>query len=81
MVGKVIHWELCKKLKFDSANKWYMHNVESVQENETLRILWDFEIQKYHQISTWRSDLVTVNLPSKKKTKTKKNNKKREPAE
>ena len=25
-LGKVIHWEMCKKLKFDHANKWYMHN-------------------------------------------------------
>ena len=27
-VGKVIHWY--KKLKFDYANKWYMHNPDSV---------------------------------------------------
>ena len=26
LVGKLIHWELCKKLKFDHTNKWYMHN-------------------------------------------------------
>ena len=25
-VGKVIHLELCKKLKFDYSKKWYMHN-------------------------------------------------------
>ena len=24
-VGKVIHWEMCKKFKFDHTNKWYMH--------------------------------------------------------
>ena len=23
-VGKVIHWEMCKKFKFDHTNKWYM---------------------------------------------------------
>ena len=34
-VGKVIHWELSKKLKFDPNNMWYMHNPESIQENET----------------------------------------------
>ena len=22
-VGKVIHWEMCKKFKFDHTNKWY----------------------------------------------------------
>ena len=26
-VGKVIHWEMCKKFKFDHRNKWYMHNT------------------------------------------------------
>ena len=42
--GKVIHWELCKKIKFDHANKWYMHDMKSVLENEMRKILWDFEI-------------------------------------
>ena len=37
-VGKVIHWELCKKLKFDHMNKWYMHNPEPVLENETYKL-------------------------------------------
>ena len=26
-VGKVIHWELCKKLKFDHITKWYMYKT------------------------------------------------------
>ena len=25
-VGKVIHWEMCKKFKFHHTNKWYMNN-------------------------------------------------------
>ena len=60
-VGKVIHWELCKKLKFDHTNKWYMHNPESVLENETHNHLWDFEIQTDHQISSRRPDLIIIN--------------------
>ena len=32
-VDKVIHRELCKKLKFDHTNKWYMNNLESVLKN------------------------------------------------
>ena len=36
-VGKVIHWELYYKLKFEHTNKWYMHNLESVLENEMHR--------------------------------------------
>ena len=43
-VGKVIHWEVCKKLKFDHTNKWYMHNPAPVLENDTHKLLWDFDI-------------------------------------
>ena len=50
-MGKVIYQELCKKLKFDYTNKWYMHNPESILENETHKVLWDFEIQTDLQIS------------------------------
>ena len=33
--GKVIHWEICKKFKSDHTNKWYMHNLAPVLENDT----------------------------------------------
>ena len=62
LVGKVIHWELCKKLKFDYTNKWYIHNPESVLENKTHKLLWDFEIQ-----TARRPDLVIANQKKKKK--------------
>ena len=57
-VGKVIHWELCKKLKFDQTTKWHMHKPESTLENEMHKILWDFEIQMDHLIPIRRLDLV-----------------------
>ena len=60
-VGKVIHWELCKKLHFHHATKWYMHKPESVLENKTHKILWDFEIQTDHLITARRPDLVLIN--------------------
>ena len=41
-MGKVIHWELCKKFKFDYTKKWYMHSPASVAENDTYKLLWDF---------------------------------------
>ena len=34
-VGKVIHWEMCKKFKFDPTNKRCMHNPAPVIENNT----------------------------------------------
>ena len=56
-MGKVIHWELCKKLKFDHAKWWHMHKSAFVQENKTHEILWDISIQTDHQIPARRQDL------------------------
>ena len=39
-VGKVIPWELYKRLKFDHSTKWYMHKLE----NERHKIPWYFKI-------------------------------------
>ena len=33
-VGKLILWELCKRLKTDHADKYYMYKQESIQEYE-----------------------------------------------
>ena len=49
--SKVIHWEMCKKFKFDYTNKWYMHNPASVLKNDTHKLLWDFDIHTDHLIS------------------------------
>ncbi len=49
-VRKEIHWELCKRLKFDITDKCYMLKPISVFENEMYKILGDFEIQTYHPV-------------------------------
>ena len=67
-MGKVIHWELCKKFKFDHMNKWHMHNPASVLENETCKLLWDFDIQTDHLISAIRLDLIIVNKREREST-------------
>ena len=64
-VGKMIPWELCKRLKFDQANKWYILKLESVQQNKTHKILRDFEIQTDYLIQTKRPDLVCNNKKKK----------------
>ena len=50
-VGKVIHWEMCKKFKSDHTNKWYMHNLAPVLEKDTHKLQLDFEIQTDHRMS------------------------------
>ena len=60
-VGKVIHWEMCRKFQFDHTNKWYMHNPAPVLENDSHKLLWDFNIQTDHLIPTRRLDLIIIN--------------------
>ena len=60
---KGIHWEQCKKFKFNHKNKWYMHKPKSVL--DTHKFLWDFEIQTDHLLlAKWR-DLKIVNKKTK----------------
>ena len=66
-VGKMIHWEMCKKFKFDHTNKWYMHNPAAVLENDTLKLLRDFDIQTGHLISARRPDLIIINNKIRKR--------------
>ena len=58
---KVIHWEMCKKFKFDLTNKWYMHNPAPDQENNTHKLIWDFDIHTDHLIPVRRPDRIIIN--------------------
>ena len=61
----MIHWELCKKFKFNHTNKWYMYNPTSVLENDAHKLLWDFNIQADHLISARQADLIMINKKKK----------------
>ena len=63
-VGKVIHWEICRKFQFDHTNKWYMHNPAPVLENDSHKLLWYFSIQTDHLIPARRPDSVIINKKS-----------------
>ena len=66
-MGKVIHWEMCKKFKFDHTNKWYMQNPAPVLENDAHKLLWDFDIHTDRHILASRPDLIITNKKKKKK--------------
>ena len=51
---------MCKKLKFDHAEKCYGHNPETDAENKTHNLLWDVEIETDHLISARRLDIVKI---------------------
>ena len=71
-VGKVIDWEMRKKFKIDHTNKWYMHNPAHVLENDTHKLIWDFNIQTDHLIPVRRPDLIIINNKKKEKKEKKK---------
>ena len=68
LVGKVIHWETCRNFQFDHTNKWYMHNPAPVLENDSHKLLWEFNIQTDHQIPARRPDLIIINKKKKKES-------------
>ena len=64
---------MCTKFKFDHTNKWYMHKPESVQENGTHKILWDFEVQTEKKERTCR--IVDFTIPADHRVKLKESEK------
>ena len=59
--GKVINWELCKRLKFDHTNKWHMHKPGSILKNEMHKLLCNFEKETDLLFSARRPDLIIIN--------------------
>ena len=58
---------MCKKLKFDDTNKWYVHNSVSVLDDDTHKLLWDFDIHTNNLISARRPDQQQQKKKKKKK--------------
>ena len=55
---------MCKKLKSNHTNKWFTNNPAPVIENDTHKLLWDFDIHTDRLVSARRPDLIII---SKKK--------------
>ena len=54
-----------KKFRFDHTKKWHMHNPALVLENDTHKLLGNFDIQTDHLISGRRPDLMIINKKRK----------------
>ena len=48
-------------------NKWYMHNQASVLENDTHKLLWDFDVLTDYLILSRKPDLIIINKKKKKR--------------
>ena len=60
-VGKMIHWELRKWLKFDHVYKWYMHKPESVVKNKTHKIIFN----RNRSFNPEQKNRHSINVPEK----------------
>ena len=65
-IAKIIHLELCERYDLAQGVKWYNHQPESVIENESVRILWDFNIQTDHYIEHRRPDILVFEKDSRR---------------
>ena len=65
-VGKVVRWDMCRKFQLDHTNKCYMHNPELILENDSHKLLWDFNIQTDHLIPARRPDFIIINEKKKR---------------
>ena len=64
-VARIVHWEICNKYDQPKAEQWYNHKPEGVTENESIKVLWDFNINTDNEIEHRRPDIV-VELKSEK---------------
>ena len=64
-VARIVHWEICKKYDLPRAEQWYNHKPEGVTENESIKVLWDFNINTDYEIEHRRPDVVVVLKPEK----------------
>ena len=64
-VARIVHREICKKYDLPRAEQWYNHKPEGVTENESVKVLWDFNVNTDNEIEHRRPDIV-VELKSEK---------------
>ena len=49
---------MCKEYGVECSEKWYEHSPKSVEENDEVKLLWDFTIQIDREIHHRRPDIV-----------------------
>jgi len=58
-VARYVHWKLLK-MNGVELNKWHEHDPQKVYENESVKLLWDFNIFTDKKISARRPDIIMV---------------------
>jgi len=61
-----VHWSLCETYHIKRSEQWYQHTTEPVIETESIKILWDMNIQTDHVMEHRRPDIVVVDKDNKR---------------
>lgn len=61
-----IHWEVCRKFRFNGEKKWQEYTPKAVEENDSHMILSDFSIQTNDVTEAQRPDLIVISKESSK---------------
>ena len=59
-MGKIVHWDIYRKIGFNFPEKWYKHKPLSCTENESFKIVWNFNIQTDNIVEHKRLDMVSL---------------------
>ena len=59
-------WKMCKRLILGTSEKWYNHQIRKVLETESVKIIWDFQIQTDQKVQHSKPE---IKLYVTKKTK------------
>jgi len=59
-VAGAVHWSLCETYHIKHSEQWYQHMAEPIIETESVKILWDMNIQTDHVIVHRRPDIIVV---------------------
>ena len=68
LVGRRVHWEVCKKHGIKCSEKWFDHIPEKVSTttDSTTEVLWDLEIETQKKVKHNRPDIVIKEHDKKK---------------
>ena len=61
-VGRKI---LCRKYGLAASERWYEHQPETVTDNDSCKLLWDFSIQTDYVIQARRPDVILIDKEKK----------------
>ena len=59
-ICQIIHRQLCKDNGLDHSERWYEHRPDAVTENESVKLLWDMQIQTDKVLEHSRPDIVLM---------------------